>query len=216
MTTNVEIFDNLFERWKAKNFALDFYFDKIFDQVLDSLHENTNHKLIQEIEGGKYKALFAPVGYSIENIAVITSFFNPEILMMAFSETSYRFHRKNLPLVKNNIQRICQNIVIDDVRIIGDDQKDTEKSVLDWIEDMKITNGFTSEQLAIDLTGGTKPMSIGAQNAALSFEEIDAFYLDVDYDETGFCDKCDGFVCNECWEFKGGKVVCPKCGKEIG
>ena len=41
-------------------------------------------------------------------------------------------------------------------------------------------------------------------------------FLDVDYDETGFCDKCDGFICNECWEFKDGKVVCPKCGKEIG
>lgn len=43
--------------------------------------------------------------------------------------------------------------------------------------------GMAYRQLAIDLTGGTKPMSIGAHNAALSFDEIDAFYLRTDYDE---------------------------------
>jgi hypothetical protein len=48
---------------------------------------------------------------------------------------------------------------------------------------MKKGFGLAYNQMAIDLTGGTKPMSIGAYNAAMSFDEIDGYYLRIDYDQ---------------------------------
>jgi len=178
-----KISERLLEIWKRRNFDLEFYFQNIFDKVLESLSNTTEDKLREEINKGRYKALFTPVGYSIENICVIAAFFKPDYLTMAFSEKTQSFHRRHIHLVEENIKRICSKIIIDKARIISDDQKYTEQKIVKWVEEMKIGCGLSYNQIAIDLTGGTKPMSIGAHNAAVSFEDIDAFYLWVEYDE---------------------------------
>jgi len=42
--------------------------------------------------------------------------------------------------------------------------------------------GLSLAQIALDITGGTKPMAVGIQNIAQALN-IDAYYLKVDYDE---------------------------------
>ncbi|MEW6617938.1 MAG: hypothetical protein AB1422_01075 [bacterium] len=175
--------ESLFEIWKQRNCNLNFYFQHIFNQALEALANNTTSKIREEIGKGRYKALFTPVGYSIENIALISGFIKPKYLMMAFSEKTRSFHRRHIDLVKENIKNMCPDMKIDEVMILSDDQKITEQKIVSWIEEMNAGYNLSNNQLAIDLTGGTKPMSIGAYNAAVSFKDVEAFYLWTDYDE---------------------------------
>jgi hypothetical protein len=185
MVDNYLIFKGLFEIWKSRNYDLYFYFKEIFDKGLDALSKRTIEDGIQIEEGGipRYKALFVPVGFSIENVALISALFKPDYLRLAFTEGSKSFHNKHIHLVKENIRNVQPNIKITEALIISDDQKYTEGKILEWVEEMKTGYGLSYGQMAIDLTGGTKPMSIGAYNAAISFDHIDAFYLRTEYDE---------------------------------
>lgn len=175
----------LFEIWKSRNYDLYFYFQEIFEPVLNASTERTLEDGLQlkNGKGSRYKAFFVPVGFNIENVAVITCLIKPNYLRLAFTEASLRFHRKTLHLVKESIEKVCPAIKITEVRIMSDDQKHAEGKIREWIEEMKAGYGLSYSQMAIDLTGGTKPMSIGAYNAAISYKEIDAFYLRTDYDE---------------------------------
>jgi len=182
---NYLIFKGLFEIWKTRNYDLYFYFQEIFSKALHTISEKTLKEGIQikEGESSKYKALFVPVGFSIENVALISALLKPDYLRLAFTETSRRFHIKNIHLVEENIKRVLPAVKITNVTITSDDQKHTEQKILEWVEEMKNGYGLSYTQMAIDLTGGTKPMSIGAHNAAISFDEINAFYLRTEYDE---------------------------------
>ncbi len=172
------------EIWRARNYDLGFYFQKIFNRTLKILADNTETKLREGIEGGRYKALFVPVGYSIEITALLSAFIKPDHLTFAFTEKTLSFHRRNnIGIVENNIKKICPDIRFDKITILSDDQKLMEHKIVNWIEEIKSGYGLSYVQMAIDLTGGTKPMSIGAHNAAISFEEVDAFYLKAEYDE---------------------------------
>lgn len=185
MNDNYLIFGGLFEIWKSRNYDLYFYFKEIFHKVLDALSKRTVEDGIQ-LEKGKiprYKALFVPIGFSIENVALISALFKPDYLRLAFTEASKSFHRKHIHLVKEKIREAQPGLKITDVLIVSDDQRYTEGKILEWVEEMKAGYGLSYGQMAIDLTGGTKPMSIGAHNAALSFDDIDAFYLKTEYDE---------------------------------
>jgi hypothetical protein len=182
MTDNKKELEKCYEIWVKGGFDLDFYFSTIFDKALIELRKNTKHEIKTEIESGKYKALFVPVGYSIENIALVTAFIKPEYLSLAFSEITRRYHSKIWYLIENKLNAYCKNIdILDSIK--SDDQKSIERSIVEWINRMTGHYHLNYDQTAIDLTGGTKPMSIGAQNAALSFGRIDAFYLKVDYHE---------------------------------
>lgn len=185
MQTNHLLFKGLFDIWKGRNYDLYFYFQEIFEKALAEVSRRAEDAAIglREAEASRYRALFVPVGFSIENVALIASVFKPDYLRLAFTETSRYFHRKHIHLITENIRKRCNGIKIDEVAITSDDQLLTEQKILEWVEEMKTGYGMSYKQMAIDLTGGTKPMSIGANNAALSFEEIDAFYLRTDYDE---------------------------------
>lgn len=184
MKSGYLVLKGLFEIWKSRNYDLYFYFQNMFGTVLNASTERSldDGLQLQNGEGSKYKALFVPIGFNIENVAIITCLIKPDYLWLAFTEASLRFHRKSLHLVKESIKKICPVIKITELRIISDDQKHAEGKILEWIEEMK-TGGLSYNQMAIDLTGGTKPMSIGAYNAAISYKEIAAFYLRTDYDE---------------------------------
>jgi len=185
MPTDFEIFKNLFERWKRENFSLSFYFEKIFDRALNKLIENTESDLVDEIQSRKYKALFCLVGYSIENIALMAAFLKPQFLTLAFTESTKHFHRKHYQSVKQQIEKKCKDIKIDDLCVTGDDQVVIEHKISQWIETMGSMpkKALKLEELVIDLTGGTKAISIGAHNAAINFQKIDAIYLNADYDK---------------------------------
>jgi hypothetical protein len=76
---NNNIFDRLFDIWKSHNFALSYYFDEIFEKALDKLRADVKDSVIKLKDDNnkpKYKALFVPVGYKIENIALITAIFS--------------------------------------------------------------------------------------------------------------------------------------------
>jgi len=185
MQTSHLVFQGLFDIWKGRNYDLYFYFQEIFEKALAevSRRAETSALGLREAEASRYRALFVPVGFSIENVALMTSLLKPDYLRLAFTEPSRYFHRKHVHLVEENIRKQCPNIIISEGALMSDDQKQAEQKILEWVDEMKDGYGITYRQLAIDLTGGTKPMSIGAHNAALSFDEIDAFYLRTDYDE---------------------------------
>lgn len=185
MVDNYIMFKGLFDIWKGRNYDLYFYFKEIFDKALDTLMGKTIEDGIQLEESGgpRYRALFVPVGFSIENVALISALFKPDYLRLAFTEASQSFHRKHIHLVKENIRGIQPGLKITDAVVVSDDQRYTEEKIVEWVEEMRGGYGLSYEQMAIDLTGGTKPMSIGAHNAALSFDDIDTFYLRTEYDE---------------------------------
>jgi hypothetical protein len=185
MQTNHIVFNGLFDIWKGRNYDLYFYFQEIFEKALAEVSRRAEDVALglREADASRYRALFVPVGFSIENVALIASLFKPDYLRLAFTETSRYFHRKHIHLVTENIRKRCNGIKIDEVAITSDDQLLAEQKILEWVEEMRNGYGMAYRQMAIDLTGGTKPMSIGAHNVALSFDEIDAFYLRADYDE---------------------------------
>lgn len=185
MQDNFLVFKSLFDIWRSRNFDIYFYFSEIFPKALAALSKKTAEGEIRLEEKGstKYKALFVPVGFSIENVALISALLKPDYLRLAFTEGSRRFHRKHIHLVKESIRGISQALNISEDTIMSDDQKHTEETIVRWVGEMKTGYGILYSQMAIDLSGGTKPISIGAHNAALSFNDIPAFYLRTEYDE---------------------------------
>jgi hypothetical protein len=179
------LFKGLYDVWKKRNYDLYFYFQEIFDRALDAATKRAQDSGLQLFHEGaaKYQALFTPVGFSIENVALITGILRPNYLRFAFTETTKRFHLKHIHLVEEKLKTKIPNIKINSVEIRRDDQKDIESRIVEWINEMGKGYGLSYQALAVDLTGGTKPMSIGAHNAALSFDEVDAFYLKTEYDE---------------------------------
>ena len=182
---NPDPLEGLIEIWKQSNYDVNFYFDKIFDIVLAALKSSieTGTTRLMANDEPIYKAMFMPVGLSPENIALVLVLFNPLYLTLAFSETTRAFYRKRriFPLIEKKIRQYSSHTKIDKTSLDSNDQEQIEKKILEWAQKMMTNYGFTEDQLAIDLTGGTKPMSIGAQNASRSLD-IPAFYLSVDYD----------------------------------
>jgi hypothetical protein len=181
---NITVFEGLFAVWKQRDYDLYFYFDEIFDKALAALTSKVKASAIRLVEGNKpvYKAMFLPVGFKVENIALIAALFRPLHLTVAFSETTSACHRSYFHIVENKIRQYCSSVVIDKIPpIASNDHNQMEKKIKDWMVKIKNEWRYSEAQLAIDLTGGTKPMSIGAQNAA-KLLDIPAFYLNVDYD----------------------------------
>lgn len=183
---NPDPLEGLIEIWKQNNYDVNFYFDRIFDIVLAALKLSieTGATQLMTDDGPICKAMFMPVGLSPENIALVSVLFNPHYLTLAFSETTRAFYRKRriFPLIEKKIRQYSPHTKIDKTSYISsNDQKSIETKILEWAQKMMTNYGFSEDQLAIDLTGGTKPMTIGAQNAAMSLD-IPAFYLSVDYD----------------------------------
>ena len=187
---NPDPLEGLIEIWKKSNYDVDFYFDKIFDIVLVALKSSieTGTTRLMANDEPIYKAMFMPVGLSPENIALVSVLFNPLYLTLAFSETTRAFYRKRriFPLIEKKIRQYSSHTKFDKTSFLtSNNQKHIEINILEWAQKMMTNYGFSEDQLAIDLTGGTKPMSFGAQNAARSLD-IPAFYLSVDYDhDTG-------------------------------
>jgi len=170
--------------WKNRQFVLDFYFKEIFDKALVLLKQRAAGITPGLLEGDepRYKALLTPVGYRIENVILMAALFQPLHLTPIFSDITRQFHRRRSGFVMQKIRDYCPDIIIEHVpAVAGHDQKHMEEQVVVWWEKMRAVYG-SNERLAIDLTGGTKTMSVGAQNAAASLN-IPAFYLGVDYDE---------------------------------
>jgi len=174
-----EKLQSLYHMWIRKNQDLDFYFENMFDLSLNILRSRSDNADIK----GK-KALFLPVGYSLENVALVSVFFRPEHLTLAISDSLRRFFRKYQDRIKENINKYAPEAKIDyEYNILSTDQKSTERAVREWFEMMNKGYGLDKKELAVDITGGTKPMAVGVQNAAFHLG-IDAYYLDVDYHET--------------------------------
>ena len=169
----------LYGKWIEINQDLSFYFENIFDLSLKLLYSRPDNTSIE----GK-QALFLPVGYSLESVALMSVFFKPEYLRLAISDSLKRFYIKYQYVVEENIRKYAPNTKIDyEYDITSSDQKSAERAVKSWVDEMTKGYGFEKKELAIDITGGTKPIAIGAQNAAFHLG-IDAYYLDVEYDET--------------------------------
>lgn len=129
-----------------------------------------------------YKAVFIPVGFSIENVALVSVALKPQMVALAMTDAARHFHRDNIHLLEEQIRKGNPTTIITLPPVICDDQRYMEQKIVEWVDEMKSSYGIKYKEMAIDLTGGTKPMSIGAHNAAMSFDEIDAFYLRTDYD----------------------------------
>ncbi len=185
MEYDYKIFKGLFDIWKKKNYDPKFYFDEIYNKSLSVVSKRAHDHGIELDQGGrpKYPALFIPVGFSMENVVIMAGLFKPDYLTLAFSEISKHFHRMHLTQIKECIRKVNLNVKIREMIIQSEDQKLMEEKIVEWVEEISAGEGLSQRQMAIDLTGGTKPMSIGAYNASFSFDDIDAFYLRVDYDE---------------------------------
>ena len=173
-----EKLQSLYHMWIRKNQDLDFYFENMFDLSLNILRSRSDNADIK----GK-KALFLPVGYSLENVALVSVFFRPEHLTLAISDSLKRFFRKYQNVVEENIKKYALGTIDHKYDITSTDQKSTERAVREWFEMMNKGYDLDKKELAVDITGGTKPMAVGIQNAAFHLS-IDAYYLDVEYDET--------------------------------
>lgn len=176
---NQIIFNGLFSNWKARNNDLYFYFNEIFGHVVNNIQKNA---VSDNLDIERYKAIFLPVGFSIENVALVSSAFKLQLCCFAMSDSARSFHRNHIHMVEEQIKKHNPSAKITSVTIPSDDQMNVEQKIVEWVEEMKNIYGIPYREMAIDLTGGTKPMSIGAHNAAMSYDEIDAFYLRTDYD----------------------------------
>ena len=182
---NPKIFEGMFKVWERQKFNLYFYFEEIFDKVLQNLKARNKAAGLCLYENGisHYRSLFMPVGFSLENLAVFAAIFRPDRVTFVSSETTRFAHRDSFYLIEESIRKCCPEITIDNsLTVTSDDHGSMEQKVILWAEKMHSAFGIGNDQMAIDLTGGTKPMSIGAQNAAISLG-IQAFYLSVQYDE---------------------------------
>ena len=168
----------LYGKWIEINRDLSFYFENMFDLSLKLLYSRPDNTSIE----GK-QALFLPVGYSLESVALMSAFFKPEYLRLAISDSLKRFYIKYQYVVEENIRKYAPNTKIDrEYNITSTDQKSAQRAVKSWVDEMTKGYGFEKKELALDITGGTKPMAVGAQNAAFHLG-IDAYYLDAEYDE---------------------------------
>ena len=173
----MKMLKTLYGQWIEKNWDLDFYFKNMFDLSFNILRSRSDNADIK----GK-KALFLPVGYSLENVALVSVFFRPEHLTLAISDSLKRFFRKYQNVVEENIKKYALGTIDHKYDITSTDQKSTERAVREWFEMMNKGYDLDKKELAVDITGGTKPMAVGVQNAAFHLG-IDAYYLDVEYDE---------------------------------
>ena len=185
MVQNYLAFKSLFDIWRRRNYDPYFYFAEIFDKAVEAAEARAKEDGIDLGQAGnpRYQAFFIPVGLSMENVVLIASLLKPNHLGLAFTEMSRHFHQKHATLMRDNIKKLNPTVSIREIALQSDDQRLAEHKIVDWVEEMSAGYGLSYGQMAIDLTGGTKPMSIGAHNAALSFDGIDAYYLRVDYDE---------------------------------
>jgi len=103
-----EKLQSLYHMWIRKNQDLDFYFENMFDLSLNILRSRSDNADIK----GK-KALFLPVGYSLENVALVSVFFRPEHLTLAISDSLRRFFRKYQDRIKENINKYAPEAKID-------------------------------------------------------------------------------------------------------
>jgi len=177
MMKEIEMLKTFYGQWIEKNRDLDFYFKNMFDLSFNILRARSDNADIK----GK-KALFLPVGYSLESVALMSAFFSPEYLTLAVSDSLKRFFRKYQNVVEKNIKKYASGTIDHKYDITSIDQKSTERAVREWFEMMNKGHGLDKKELAVDITGGTKPMAVGVQNAAFHLG-IDAYYLDVEYDE---------------------------------
>ena len=178
------LFENLFRVWEQRKFDLVFYFEEIFDRALASLKAKveTGEIRITLNNKPKYKAMFIPVGFRIENVALMAGLFQPLHVTLAFSESTRSFHRRHIEILENKLHKYFSSMTIyKSPTLSKDDQPQMEQRVIKWTEELKKSDDYSEAEIAIDLTGGTKPMSVGAQNAAKSLG-IPAFYLGVDFD----------------------------------
>ncbi len=173
---------HLYKLWKARNYTLDYYFSHLFDKALVALRARAtagSHRLTDD-QGQVYKAMFVPVGFSVQNIALTAALFSPCHLTLAFSGETREAHRKYFDKVRDSVSRFCATVDESKV-LLSDNQDQAARAVAEWAMKMRVDKQLRKDQMAIDLTGGTKPMSIGAQNAAVSLG-IAAYYLSADYD----------------------------------
>lgn len=179
MITNHLVFKSLHDTWIARNKDLYFYFNEIFPKVLEAV---ISKAYSDNINIGIYKSIFMPVGFAIENITLVAAALKPQTVRLAYTEVTRRFHLRHIHLFEDQLSKFIPSIKIDEITITCDDQQQMEKVIVEWVNEMKDSYGVSYREMAIDMTGGTKPMSIGAHNAAVSFDKIDAFYLRTDYD----------------------------------
>lgn len=179
MKANYIIFKSLHDNWLTRNKDLYFYFTEIYPIAVNELIAKA---VLDNINLNNYKSIFMPIGFAIENIALVAGLLKPLYVKLAYTEVTRSFHKRHIYLFEDQLRKYVPNIIINDANITSDDQQQMEKTIVEWVNETKNSYGISCREMAIDLTGGTKPMSIGAHNAALSFEEIDAFYLRTDYD----------------------------------
>ena len=175
----------LYQIWLRKNQDLNYYFENLFEPSLELLRERveTTHGVHLFKDGkSKYEGLFVPVGYSLETVALIPCLFQTDHVTLAYSESAGGFYRKMEPIIRRNIARFCPKVKVESMSITAIDNKTVETGVLRWIDTMTKGYGLSLAQIALDITGGTKPVAVGIQNIAQALN-IDAYYLNVDYDE---------------------------------
>ncbi|HHT9115178.1 MAG TPA: hypothetical protein ACFYEL_01785 [Candidatus Wunengus californicus] len=175
----------LYQIWLRKNQDLNYYFENLFEPSLDLLRKRveTTHGVCLFKDGKpKYEGLFVPVGYALETVALIPCLFQTDHITLAYSESAGRFYRRMEPIIRRNIAKFCPTVKLESMSITAIDNKTVETGVLRWIDTMTKGYGLSLAQIALDITGGTKPMAVGIQNIAQALN-IDAYYLKVDYDE---------------------------------
>lgn len=185
MTSISKQFRGHYQIWIKKNQDLLYYFNNIFEPSLKMLRERAKISFdfnVMNIDRPKHNCMFVPIGYSLESVSLMACLFEPEYLTFGYSESAGRFFRKSEMELKKNILKHCPNTHIETLAFSDSDNKNVELTVQKWIEIITRRYSLSLSQIAIDITGGTKPMAIGLQNIAQTLG-IDAYYLRVDYDE---------------------------------
>ncbi len=183
MVNRRKLLQNLFKIWEQSNFNIEFYFERIFKLSVEQLKENTNELVKNRITNSQYKSIFVPFGFTIENIALFIAIMKPELVTFGFSNISKIYHFNNhFDLFINEIKKVNPLLKYEIINISSDEQNNVESKIFKWKDEMLNQYKYEIENLAIDLTGGTKIMSLGAVSSAIKIQSMDAFYLFSEYD----------------------------------
>jgi hypothetical protein len=138
-TVNPKIFEGMFKVWERQKFNLYFYFEEMFDKVLQNLKARNKAAGLALDENGisRYRSLFMPVGFSLENLAIFAAIFSPDHVAFVSSETTRNAHRDSFYLIEESIRRCCPEITIDNSPTVSsDDHESMEKKVILCAEKM--------------------------------------------------------------------------------
>lgn len=167
----------IYEQNKARRF--DEYMKQLFPDLLKLLKQCTKER---GLHLGKTELLFLAIGGSEEGCLLVSCLLEPKSLILVHSKES----EKDADAIESAIDDAFRFVVKKEAPQIDwlcvdayDPQSTYQKIVGKWAD---VKDRYSKENVAIDITFGTKMMSIGALLAAIKIGLMKSYYLDGEYD----------------------------------